>query len=314
MILRQVKLFLLAICLWVPTAAFAPSRPRLEPPRLTPRPMLPRADSLVLPSVQTLATTCVVPTLAGLYRREYGVSYAYGTAVAASAGLMLAALREAALPWCTIGSVHAWALILYGARLDLFLLYREVCLERFRKLRDRIEDRAPVGSRLLRLPFILSCSALYGCLATPLWATASVILPFWSTTGGIQANLARLAVAGTWWGFVLAAVGDVTKSWVKAREGEEQLVTGGVFRWFRHPNYTGEVIGWISSALAAASVGSSWPVLVATCLGVAGIYSVLTMATANLEKKQAEAYGELDEYQEWIRRSWVGFTKAGKAK
>ena len=120
-------------------------------------------------------------------------------------------------------------------------------------------------------------------------------------------------MGGTWVGFVVAAVGDIHKSIAKARKGDDALVTGGVFSILRHPNYTGEVIGWTCSVLAAiATAWGSYRMhlgsLAASLFGLAGIVMVLARATKNLESKQAEKYGEQDEYQKWIKKSWVGVT------
>ena len=46
------------------------------------------------------------------------------------------------------------------------------------------------------------------------------------------------AVALTFVNFGVAGFSDLYKSFVKARQGPDTLVTTGPFRWFRHPNYT----------------------------------------------------------------------------
>jgi steroid 5-alpha reductase family enzyme len=135
--------------------------------------------------------------------------------------------------------------------------------------------------------------------------TASVLSP--SRTCG-----AVIVVA--WAGLVLAALGDITKSIVKARLGPDTLVVGGIFRLFRHPNYTGEQLLWTANLLAAfvaaAEDGASsllahsgW--LVASLLGWAGMIFVLARATANLERQQAQRF---DTFRKWRRTSWGGFT------
>uniref|UniRef100_A0A7S2N270 Steroid 5-alpha reductase C-terminal domain-containing protein n=1 Tax=Helicotheca tamesis TaxID=374047 RepID=A0A7S2N270_9STRA len=124
-------------------------------------------------------------------------------------------------------------------------------------------------------------------------------------------------------GFLIEAWGDLAKSVGKARQGEDALITGGIFRFFRHPNYTGEIIGWVSSCIAAflsvaATNGfkslSVWksmaPSLVACVLGASGISFVLTTATAGLESRQLEKYGDTEEYKDWVKKSWVGFQMA----
>jgi steroid 5-alpha reductase family enzyme len=134
-------------------------------------------------------------------------------------------------------------------------------------------------------------------------------------------------------GFLLGALGDLNKTVGKAWQGEDALITGGIFRFFRHPNYTGEVIGWVSSCLAgflavlwktvsisSSAVGGSnvalWksmsPYLLTSLMGAIGISFVLVTATTGLEFRQKEKYGDTEEYKKWIKKSWVGFQMASK--
>lgn len=233
----------------------------------------------------------------------------------------------------TLAGMHALALFFYGTRLDLFLLYRETCLPRFRVMRERIEDRAKKqGSRLKRTPFILSCAFLYFCMMVPVLVTSQLCGEI--GMGGVMFDglqigivpwleqILRVLVGLTFSGFLLGAIGDMNKSFSKLLRGEDALITGGVFRFFRHPNYTGEVIGWVSSCLAAFTA-VAWkaangdgvgvlknmlPFLGMSVLGAIGITFVLGTATAGLEFRQNEKYGDTKEYQEWVKRSWVGFT------
>jgi hypothetical protein len=141
-----------------------------------------------------------------------------------------------------------------------------------------------------------------------------------------------------WFGFLMAAIGDVTKSLVKARhyhhhrrrrETQAQvdnsknndekknwkptppsyLVTGGIFSILRHPNYTGEIIGWTASCLSglllalvttllrpATTTMGVWflPQILGysllALLGNLGIVFVLLQATRNLELKQQQEH------------------------
>mmetsp|Transcript_15236 Transcript_15236/g.27673 ORF Transcript_15236/g.27673 Transcript_15236/m.27673 type:complete len:490 (+) Transcript_15236:54-1523(+) len=327
---------------------------------------------LVLPTIPKLALVCLLPTLLGYYKSEYGVSYGYGTAMAASSYLILSSIANAAgLPLlpaikesisfasfqpagiltslCTtlknlrsllpasLPAFHAFALFFYGTRLDSFLLYREVFLVRFRAMRERIEDRAKKqGSRWKRTPFLISCAFLYFCMISPLLITSQLCGGIAMTCGpglGLGGGLVsileqslRLSVVVALLGFLLGAFGDLNKTIGKALQGEDELITGGIFRFFRHPNYTGEVIGWTSSCIAGflavtlktvtshGSGGGSlalWksmaPYLLLSVMGAAGISFVLATATTGLEFRQKEKYGDTDEYQEWIKKSWVGF-------
>lgn len=135
------------------------------------------------------------------------------------------------------------------------------------------------------------------------------------------ANTAALAIGFS--GMLLAAVGDWYKSKIKVRDGADTLVTSGPFRYFRHPNYIGEMIGWTSLCLltpALSCLGSSSnlrrmiPLLLSSIVGWAGmIFAVLgAETTAGLEKKQREKYGGTPEYEAWVKTSWSG-PLAGKA-
>lgn len=255
-----------------------------------------QAAPIALPSLTKVTLSCLLPTSLGYIKSEYGVSYGYGSSVAILATLVLTQLAPGTLPY-----YHALALLFYGTRLDLFLLYRELCIPKFRKFREVIEEKAP-ANRLSRTPFIFSCALLYACLGSPLFVT-STCTTFSKATA--------VLVACTWIGFVLAALGDLQKSVVKSRKGEDALVTGGVFQFLRHPNFTGETFGWTASFLAAVSIGN-WNqnsgLLAASAVGWAGIVFVLAMASTNLERKQKEKYGDSSEFEKWVKSSWAGFT------
>ena len=125
----------------------------------------------LLPPMHKILLACILPTTLGFYKSEYGVSYGYGTAMAASSYLILSSISQSAgLPLTSpfvstnpaviltalsttinnlrtllptsLPAFHAFATFFYGSRLNLFLLYRELCLPRFRAMRERIEERA----------------------------------------------------------------------------------------------------------------------------------------------------------------------------
>lgn len=284
--------------------------------------------AVVLPSLPTVALACLIPTSLGFYKYEYAVSYGYGLSVATVAGLVLQSLLRqigggsSSITSSTVAlaSAHAAALVFYGLRLCLYLLYRERFLPRFREMRERIETRRrgdTTRHRLTaRLPFVLGCATLYAGMAAPLWVTTTTIASSISTTTALTTSwlLMNISIALTWVGFLVAAWGDFQKSWVKARKGEDTLVKGGLFAWWRHPNYTGEALGWTASFFASViAAATSWDAkfimpLAASFFGWVGIVGVLAMATSGLEKRQKEKYGTNPEYEEWIRRSWAGPT------
>lgn len=262
-------------------------------------------------SLPELAAVCTVPTLLGLWKREYGVSYAYGIAMAASAAVVIASESLTGLSrW------HAFAHLTYGLRLCAFLLWREIYVPKFRELREKIEKRAPpekgtslptrVLSRIVsRAPFILGCSLLYFCMSLPLLSSARCPYPH---NDVLVRPLLILAYAG----LAVAAVGDLHKSLAKARRGERALVTSGLYALLRHPNYTGEQVLWAASALVGVLLSTplAFPVKTlstwaAILLGQLGIQFVLMQATTSLNKRQRETYANEPDYENW--RAFAGF-------
>lgn len=259
------------------------------------------AVAVALPPLPVLGAAAVVPSCLGLWKTGYTVSYGYGGAMLAAGASML---------WgggglSALSKAHSAALVFYGLRLNLFLLYRELNLpEDIHQMKRR---DATLVARLKRAPVILGCSLLYYLMAAPLRVTA--VAPAASAASAA-------AVAVSFVGFGVAAAGDVIKTIVKAKEGKDFLVTGGPFRWLRHPNYTGELLGWTASTaaalIAATSSGGTFarsvaPWLVGSLLGWVGIVFVLAgEATAGLEKKQMSKYGGTDKYEQWLKTSWSG--------
>jgi len=260
---------------------------------------------VALPTLPEVAAVCTLPTCLGFWKSEYGVSYAYGAATAIMGALVLRAAST------SVAAMHAAALLMFGLRLNSFLLWRELTVEALREMRERIEARAmKKGSRWKRAPFVLSCSLLYACLAAPIMVT--------STTAAHGLAIRGL-VALEWAGLLLAATGDLVKSYVKAKKGATTLVTSGPYKFFRHPNYSGEQILWTANMVAgfaAAATGgmnalkanAGW--LSASVFGWAGIFFVLAQATANLEKKQSARSDP--EYLAWKERTWGGIAVPAK--
>ncbi|CAB9526981.1 Isoprenylcysteine carboxyl methyltransferase (ICMT) family [Seminavis robusta] len=272
------------------------------------------ASLCALPLSQKIFLSCFLPTCLGFWKSEYGVSYAYGMATALTSFWIYKALM--------VGQSSSWAiwqacaLIFYGVRLSIFLLYRQLCTQRLKDMVERIEDKAKArGGRLQRAPFVLSCAGLYFGLCAPLLISSRVAssqIPAWTV------KVLKGLVASTWGGFIFAALGDFNKSFVKAIKGEDHLVTGGIYSLCRHPNYSGEFVSWTSNGLIAivtaiASKGAGIPTpqlvgyLAASVVGALGLDFVVLGATKGLEKRQKEVYGESADYQTWIESTWAGF-------
>jgi steroid 5-alpha reductase family enzyme len=315
-----------------------PLRPKRQSRSSHVQPLLHALPVLPVSPPLHLWTSLVPPLLLGLYKKEWTVSLGYGTAVAMTAATLAAPYRHVPTG-SLLAACHAASLVVYGLRLNVFLMLRNLWSTRIQDTNRRIEERALTqegrGWRnrfSTRLPFILSCGLLYYGLAIPVWCTGKFVVGGSLTTTPPplvewKQTLLTTLVAIQWLGFGVAALGDLTKSYVKAKEQDERfLVTSGIFKWWRHPNYTGEIIGWTANALVGLLaiafyllqgrgdhpvVVVSVPELVANIgmlmLGWVGIVFVLLRATTNLETRQATEYGDTDKYRSWKASTWGGW-------
>jgi len=278
-----------------------------------------------------------LPTCLGFWRTGYTVSYGYGGAMVLSGltqlvrvvehprshSAVLSSSSSSGVP--LVAAVHAALYVCYGLRLCLFLVQRE--LQTPVEIHGMLRRNDPVKVRLTqRFPIIMGSSVLYWCMST-----APMHVIYHTTTQTLVSattptHLLEYLVLGVGFsGFLFAAIGDAWKAVMKSRNGRDRLVTTGPFRYFRHPNYTGEMLGWtclclllpvLTTLQAAAVATASWtsvvsavgPYLLASVLGWAGMVLGVLMveATAGLEQKQHDKYGTTKEYQHWILQSWSG--------
>lgn len=303
MLTRHAKQVPLSRSTW-PGRTLRGVHPAAEPAHHRP---LRSAVALRSASLPVVVAASVLPTCLGYVRSEYGVSYGYGLSM-----MSIAALTLAGQPLTTLAVAHAVVHLVYGIRLSVFLLWRELTIKRFREMRERIESKAP-PKRLQRTPFILGCSFLYLCMSAPLLLSAGTPL-----NCPVARTAAWVAVATAGLGLCINVAGDLHKSIAKARGVE--LVTGGLYSKLRHPNYSGELLLWSASTVTAViAVVSHFSLrrlvgLGGALLGWGGIAFVLAQAATSLERRQRETYGKDPAYVAWVEKSWPGPTLKPKPK
>ena len=132
--------------------------------------------------------------------------------------------------------------------------------------------------------------------------------------GGVYIRIRNIGVVPAWvqgLALVLLAGGTVIREWaivslgayfsriVKIEKGH-RLITSGLYRWIRHPAYTGMLIMYFSIVLGLG-----------TWLGA--VFTVLVLLTATLyriqveEKVLLETFG--DEYRDYMGHTWRLFPK-----
>jgi steroid 5-alpha reductase family enzyme len=100
---------------------------------------------------------------------------------------------------------------------------------------------------------------LQGCL---IWILSAPLLA--AQTSGFPAILTPLDWLGTWvWamGFIFEAVSDFQLTVFKANPSNRgKLLTTGLWKFTRHPNYFGEAVLWWGYYLMALAAGAGWTI------------------------------------------------------
>lgn len=259
-------------------------------------PALSNALSLSTDSFLKSALVSLLVSSGGYKRTEFFVSYGYGLSVAACAILGLVASGASVQTHATFAQLHALALVAYGVRLVLYCRWRD-SLDSYQEVKRRTKEAGgatkAAGTQLIG--FHVTCALLYATLYLPsMWALQRLPGTFSSFKRLPQALLAIAYVA-----LGLETVADQQKSKTKiAVPGK--LVTRGLYRWCRHPNYFAEVVFWLAVWGAAGAAGvftSTWQWAV-SALGPASILFIIAQATSSQEKQQAKKYAG-PEYQHY---------------
>ena len=102
-------------------------------------------------------------------------------------------------------------------------------------------------------------------------------------------------------GLVMEVVADNQKSKFKAVPGNhDKLYTGGLYKYVRYPNYSGEILFWSGIFIATIDTLSGWAWL--SLFGPISIILLLLFVSGipYLERGRAKQYGSQDTYKRYI--------------
>lgn len=246
----------------------------------------------------------------GFYRVVYFISTGYAFSVVAIA-LALAVAFVDHLQVAT--ALHAAALVVYGLRLGLFLVRRELKPSYKQELAE-IHERSGTVPLGVKASIWGTVALLYVLMVSP--------LAFELQQARAEGPLSQLALvpglAIMAFGLALEAWADHAKSAYKA-DHPDRFCDVGVYRWVRCPNYLGETIFWIGNMVTGLSTfghGLQWA---SAAVGTVSIVLIMVGSTRRLELKQDERYGEREDYQGYVREvpvlwPWVPVYSLKKAR
>lgn len=224
----------------------------------------------------------------------YFFSIGYGLAISALSVATLIIFRDVVtLPVVLLYGV----LFVYGIRLAMYLLLRERRSASYKKILYQPDNtkRKPLFAMFM---IWISCALLYVGQVSP----ASFYLYNLSQGAAVSELWAWIGMVVAAAGVIIEMVADAQKSAAK-RVNASRFVDTGLYRIVRCPNYFGEVLMWSGSFIVCfGACCTLWQWVVAT-LGYVGIVYVMFSGARRLELRQAENYGHLPEFQQYIKRT-----------
>lgn len=152
-----------------------------------------------------------------------------------------------------------------------------------------LEEEGLPTAVALRVSGLVLMLSVVGYLINPRWMRwSSVDLPASVRWSGAGLGAAALPLA--YW--VLRTLGKNITPTVETRE-EHELVTGGPYRWVRHPLYTVGTSLFVSISIVAAN----WFMALASLVGLV----ILLIRLPKEEEKLIERFG--DEYRAYMKRT-----------
>lgn len=240
-----------------------------------------------------LALSFLVSAVGWIYF-VYFFSIGYGFAISALSVATAIIFRDVmTLPIAILCGVF----FIYGIRLALYLLMRERRSASYKKILYQ-PDNAKKKPLFAMMMIWISCALLY------LGQMSPATFYLYNSSEGVAVNelWAWIGAAVAALGVIIEIVADAQKSAAK-RKDAGRYVDSGLYRIVRCPNYFGEVLMWTGSfVITFGSCCTLWQWVIAS-LGYVGIVYVMFSGARRLELRQREVYGNIPEFQAYIKRT-----------
>lgn len=183
-------------------------------------------------------------------------------------------------------------LIAYGLRLSGFLALRELRSSSYNsKMKGEISDGSHMGIPV-KIMLWVTCGLLYLLMTSP------VIYRFINKDSYDTMFIIGLLLAVV--GILIEAISDIQKSNSK-KKNPNRFCDSGLFQFVRCPNYFGEMIIWTGIFLSGITSLQGIGQWIFAIIGYVGIIYVMFSGARRLEIRQDKNYGELEEYQKYIK-------------
>lgn len=229
----------------------------------------------------------------GFYRFVWFMSVGYGLAVAGcGATMLIAALMGGtySIPYLLICLLF----IIYGCRLGLFLLFREIKNAAYKKTLDaQMTKKIPIFVQAIMW---IMMAFLYPIQCSPVLYR---LINGGMTTGGDLL---------TWIGAVIMIIGVAMESLADKQKSASKKINpkmvamDGLYKIVRCPNYLGEILVWTGCFVSGLNIlkGFQWIIAI---FGYVCIVYIMISGANRISKRQDKNYGDKPEYQAYIKNT-----------
>lgn len=240
-------------------------------------------------SVLIVLLVSALASAVGFYMYIWFFSVGYGLSIAAIGAVLAIGFRQ------SLGLPELLAcllLIVYGLRLALFLLHREMKSTAYQTVLNPELERSKRMPLMAKIALWVVCALLYTLMTIPLYFRFKNGAP---ADGMLWVGLAVMIV-----GIILESAADFQKSQAKKRNSR-RFVDTGLYRLVRCPNYLGELLIWLGVLLGGATAMKGLQQWIPAVIGFVLIIWVMFSGARRLEIRQDRNYGDDPEYQEYTR-------------
>ena len=198
-----------------------------------------------------------------------------------------------------LANLHTFLVVMWSIRLTLFLLYREFVMWpdlHSKTIEADIHNEGKLG-------VWVTCASFYAAMVAPCC---------FRLQSGIDNRKAKFGVVGKtglafqFIGLFLESAADAQKATFKVKN-RDSWCNLGLWGFFSHPNYLGEVLFWLGTYAAGVGCYSSTYQYAISTIGLIFIAFIIKSATEALNSQGLRRYGKDDEYLEFRKtHSFLG--------
>lgn len=208
-------------------------------------------------------------------------------------------------PMPFLANLHTLLVLTWSIRLTAFLLYREYVA--WPSLHAKTKEVDQESHEESKLGVWVTAGCFYAAMVAPCCYRLQAGMDDRDGSGK-WGLVGKFGILMQFLGLIFEGVGDAQKATFKASEGNRKnWCNVGLWNWFSHPNYLGEIIFWLGTYIGGiGSYTATYQYLIST-IGLIFIAAVMKSATDSLSAQELRRYGMNEEYLEFRRvRGFLG--------